>query len=131
MPVVSRRPAANAFSFVCLALLWPAGVAFGGIVPLPKNGLTPTAVTTVVANQSGRPTPTSMSSIAPVEPELDLSTDVAVTVPVVQIAPEHAQAIAPTAVPLPPAIETGISGGAALLLAAAARRVRRYLRRTF
>jgi len=112
-------------SLFCLAMLSQVGLAFGGIVPLTRDGTLPAAP--IVIDRSNLPlAPTATEA----EPAFDVSADVTVAVPAIEIAPEHSQTTAPTAVPLPPAVETGISGGAALMLAAGLRKLRRIIRRS-
>jgi hypothetical protein len=112
-------------SLFCLVMLSQVGLAFGGIVPLTRDGTLP-AAPNVIDQSNLQQAPTAIDKA----PAFDPSTDVIVGVPVIEIAPEHSQTTAPTAVPLPPAVETGISGGAALMLAAGLRKLRRVIRRS-
>ena len=123
MPVVRKNLLLQARSLVCLVTLFQAGLAFGSIVPLPKGPdfrPAPQIAEPVHAPEVSAP----YVLFAP--PEV-----MNAAVPAVDLSQASIQASAPAPVPLPPALETGLSGGAAIMLAAGLRKLRRIVRRGF
>ena len=122
MPALTRNLSVSARSLVCLALLSQASLAFGNITPLPRNSTDASGAAVSVALPRQEVESTDV---------LDRLNVASAAMPVVEIAPAPSQGSAPASVPLPPAIETGLSGGAALILAAGLRKLRRFIRRGF
>ena len=121
MQAVIRRASVKSCSLICVAVLSQAAFSFGGVVPLPSTGESAIGSSKVPSEQPKSRTPDVFANleVAPV------------VAPVIEIAPTRNQASAPAPVPLPPAMQTGLSGGATLAIAAGLRKLRRIIRRGF
>jgi len=109
----------TAVAGLLLILFGGQNLAKGGIVPLQSDqGIAPAGFRAVT-------TPTRTTEDWP---NIGGWNDSIVVVPIVETETKQAPAPNPTAVPLPPALETGISGGVTMILFAGIRKLRRKLK---